>query len=151
MKMRVCLLVMCMVCGMAAYAFATQKVYLQLLQAKNVTVERDGQMKNELQFLIVWKNIDIPAMFYWRGVTSWVPCNMAKMHRTGSKKNPVYTFEDLVYPDVIHRGDTLRITTVSGGKHRVPAEIYPNEQNMLCFKSGGSNWIEYPVGKVERK
>lgn len=151
MKIRVCLLVMGMISCMAAVAALQPKAYLQLLEAKPVTVERDGQMKNELQFLIVWKNFDIPALFYWRGVTSWTPCRIAIVHRSGTRKNPAYTITDIVYPDVIHKGDTLQITTVTGGKHRVPAEIYPNEQNMLCFKSGGSNWIEYPVGKVGKR
>ncbi|MCW3123186.1 MAG: hypothetical protein JWQ38_2678 [Flavipsychrobacter sp.] len=149
------LLLVVVACGGAVFAAAKAKVYLKFLTTTTERVEPttpDGRAKTIQHFIIVWQNIDCPATFFWRGDNGWTPCRIEKVHNTGTKKVPVYEVK-LVNNDndMIHCGDTLQLTPTPGGKFRIPAEIPPSAKNTLYFKTGGSNWLAFPVKGMGKK
>jgi len=107
-------------------------------------------------FVIVWETASAPETFFWRGDNGFLMCNMEKAHKIGASnmgkypKGMSYTTQP-VMPTDIHPGDTLQLTPVAGGKYPVPAEVSPAIKNTLFYKTGGSNWLSFPVKKITQK
>ena len=100
----------------------------------------------QMQFLLVWQGAKYPETFFWRGDNGWLPCRMEKAHMP-DKKSPVYVSESISAGD-IHRGDTLSLVPVAGGRFAIPREIPATAKNTLYYKTGGSGWLSFPVKKI---
>ncbi len=105
-------------------------------------------------FVIVWQAATYPETFFWRGDVGWLSCRIDKAHKvTGKLRSPVpkdYTTEN-VTGDQIHKGDTLLLTPVTGGRFPIPAEIPETAKNTLFFKTGGSKWLSFHVDAITKK
>ncbi len=102
--------------------------------------------KPETHFVIVWQGAKYPETFFWRGDNGWLSCRMEKAHKP-DKKSPIYTSESISAGD-IHKGDTLALVPVNGGRFAIPKEIPATAKNTLYYKTGGSGWLFYPVKKI---
>ena len=105
-------------------------------------------------FIIVWEAPAYPETFFWRGDGGWLTCRMEKAHKiSGKSRMPPgkdYSIE-AASGDQIHKGDTLMLTPVVGGKFPIPAEIPDTAKNTLFFKTGGSKWLSYHVSTISKK
>lgn len=138
--------------------FATakrQKTNIKLIEAYTETsAPKDGsKAKTITQLVVIWQGADYPETFFWRGNNGWLTCKTDKAHRVSakaaSKKNVYVT--DAVDNNNIHKGDTLLLTPVSGGKFPVPAEIPESAKNTLYYKTAGSGWLALPVKKIAKR
>jgi hypothetical protein len=82
-------------------------------------------------------------------------CKIEKAHRvkgpdTNVPKGLDYIAE-MVNGDQIHKGDTLEVTPVKGGRYPIPAEIPATAKNTLYYKVGGSKWLSFPVKNISTK
>ncbi|MES2702966.1 MAG: hypothetical protein V4649_10020 [Bacteroidota bacterium] len=135
---------------------AENKSYFKLLEAytQNTIPGIPGQLvETGHHFVIVWQSKKYPETFFWRGANGWMTCKIEKAQKITTRSAPrgiAYNTE-FVTGDDIHKGDTLMLTPVKGGRFPIPAEIPSRAKNTLFFKAGGSNWLSYPVKKIGRK
>jgi hypothetical protein len=98
------------------------------------------------QFILVWQGTKYPETFFWRGDNGWLPCRMEKAHKQ-DRDSQMYTSESISAGD-IHRGDTLSLVPVTGGRFALPKEIPATAKNTLYYKTGGTGWLSFPVKKI---
>lgn len=104
-------------------------------------------------FIIRWETSKMPETFFWRGDNGWQTCNMTKVHkvtRTHNMPDVDYAPEKTIIAQ-IHKGDTLQLVPVAGGKFPVPAEIPVTAKNTIFYKYAGSNWLSLPVKNIGKK
>ncbi len=111
--------------------------------------------RTNYHFIAIWEGANYPETIFWRGENGWENCNIAKAHKIIYKapekgKKQEYNTE-IVTADKIHRGDTLQLVSIPGGKFPVPAEIPADAKNTLFYKTGGSGWLSCPVKAIEKK
>jgi len=148
-KMRLLVVLLMVVFGMAGTAVATtkKKVYATLVSARKAQVQAaNGQMKTSTNLVIVWKGSAYPESFFWRGENGWLPCRIQKYKKAASTSEADHIDID---NNQVHKGDTLLLIPTPGGKFAVPAEIPATAKNTLYFKTGGSKWQSLKVGKVK--
>lgn len=98
-------------------------------------------------FIIKWTADTYPATFYWRGQSGFMMCNISKAHKKGKK----YVTETVPF-DAIHKGDTLEILPIVGGKVQIPEEIPQDATNTLFYRTNGNSiWMQFAVQKISRK
>lgn len=152
---KILLIVVCVACVAEAGAKTLRKrPPLKLLEAYSVNAtERVPQepVRLEYHFIIVWDRATYPESFFWRGENGWMNCNINRGHKMlGGKASTInYTTEPLTGD--IHKGDTLELMPVRGGKFPVPKEIPATAKNTLYYKTGGSGWMSYKVQKIVKK
>lgn len=102
--------------------------------------------------VIVWKNAQYPANFFWRDANgSWLECAAAKVHKKKkADKDSWYTAQS-ISTEKVKKNDTLELTPVYGGKYPVPPGIPENAPNTLFFKTAKSGWMSLPVTNIKRK
>jgi hypothetical protein len=131
----------------AKTATKKQKSYFRLIEAytqKTIPGIPGAQPKTAYHFIITWQAPKYPQTFFWRGENGWLPCKMSRAHRHGTD----YVTENI---DEVHKGDTLELVPVSGGKFLIPAEIPVAARNTLFFKTGGSGWLAFPVKNIGKR
>ncbi len=101
----------------------------------------------DIHFILVWQQKQYPETFFWRGENGWLPCKMEKAHKDNAGK--AYVSENISAGD-IHKGDTLMLTPVAGGRFPMPEEIPMSMKNTLFYKFGGSKWMSFFVKKVAK-
>jgi hypothetical protein len=126
------------------------KTYFKLLEAtsqRTLPGIPGAAVKTDYNFTITWLAATYPETFFWVGEGGRLPCGIRRVHKAPEGKG--YTFENVLSRN-IHKGDTLRLVPVTGGKLPVPDEIPATAQNTLYFKTVGSNWLSYPVKNIRR-
>jgi hypothetical protein len=73
---------------------------------------------------------------------------MDKAHKPKDSKD--YLTES-ISNDQVHKGDTLSLKPIRGGKFPIPAEIPETAKNTLFYKVAGSKWLAFPVTTITRK
>jgi len=114
------------------------------------------QITTNYHFVIVWEGAKNPETFFWRGENGWLPCSIARAHKMGvkTKKTPPQTGDytlERISADQIHKGDTLELRSITGGKFPVPSEIPESAKNTLYYKTGGSTWTPFVVKTIGKK
>lgn len=156
-------LVLCFAVSMNTHAQtakkAKSKTYLKLVEAYTQRT-RPGRPESAppptgTHFIIVWEYAKYPETFFWRGEGGWLSCNMLKAHKITNKSRNMpkgidYRTE-FVTGDQVHKGDTLQLTPVTGGKFPIPDEIPKDAKNTLFFKTGGSGWLSFLVENITKK
>ena len=107
-----------------------------------------------LHFLIIWQDTKSPETFFWRGESGWLSCQISKAHKpAGSSKNTPQGMEYITetLTGGVHKGDTLMLSPVTGGKFPIPAEIPAEPKNTLFYKITGSGWLAFPVNNISKK
>ena len=123
---------------------------------KTLPGRRESPPETSLNFIIEWKAKTYPETFFWRGEGGWLSCRMLKAHRIlqGAGSKPImgsgYSVE-FAAGDNIHKGDTLMLTPVAGGKFPIPAEIPTTSRNTLYYTTAGSGWRPFPVDSISKK
>jgi len=105
-------------------------------------------------FVIVWQAATYPETFFWRGDGGWLSCRIDKAHKaTGKLRMPAGKdyMTEVVMGDQIHKGDTLLLTPVTGGRFPIPSEIPETAKNTLFYKTGGSKWLSFRVENIAKK
>ncbi len=134
-----------------------QKTYIKLLEASSQKIlpgSPGGQVKTNYRFILIWEGDQYPETFFWRGDNGWLTCKLEKAHKIKKKDHNVPAGEDYrTDPGTaeIHKGDTLKLTPVAGGKFPIPAEIPKTAKKTLFFKTDGSRWLSFPVNKMVKK
>ena len=165
MKMRcfIYFLVLCFAASISTNAQTTtkakSKTYLKVVEAYTQRT-RPGRPESAppptgTHFIIVWEYAKYPETFFWRGEGGWLSCNMLKAHKITNRPHNMprgidYRTE-FVTGDKIHKGDTLQLSPVTGGKFPIPDEIPKDAKNTLFFKTGGSGWLSFPVENITKK
>lgn len=129
------------------------KSEIKLLQS---TVQRTmpgmpGKVITSYNFILVWKNKLSPESFFWRGQNGWLTCSVQKVHAAGKKQKGIFVPDAAGVNARIHKGDTLELKPITGGRFEVPAEIPDTVTNTLFFKTSASGWMYYPVKKITQK
>ena len=132
--------------------------YLKVLESytqKTLAGRRESAPVTNTHFIIIWKGKKYPENFFWRGANGLQTCNAVKVHKAinrppGFPEGMDYTTENIT-AGMIHKGDTLQLTPLPGGKSPIPKEIPDKPVNTLFFKTGGSKWIAYPIKNITRK
>ena len=115
-----------------------------------------GTITTAEHFIVVWKATTFPESIFWRGDNGFLPCMIQKAVRVDPKANSKmppgidYLTEDYG-SNKVHKGDTLMLTPVTGGKYAVPNEIPATSKNTLFYKTGGSGWLSFPVTTIAKK
>ena len=134
------------------------KVYLKLVEAytqRTVPGIPGPPPPTGTHLIVIWEASTAPETFFWRGDGGWLGCNMVKAHKSAKKAGghargaDYYT--ESVMPEQVHKGDTLELSPVTGGKFPIPAEIPADAKNTLFFKTGGSTWLSVPVTTITKK
>ncbi len=107
-------------------------------------------------FIIVWHGTSNLESCFWRGENGWLTCNIEKAHKISPKdaRNfpPGMDYRtEPVTGDEVHKGDTISLTPIKGGKFAIPKEIPATAKNTLYYKSGGSKWLAFPVKTIGKK
>jgi hypothetical protein len=115
----------------------------------------NGPVEVGYHFIVIWQNAKYPETFFWRGDNGWMTCKIEKAHSvTGHDTNVPKGLDygtEFVTGDQIHKGDTLALTPVKGGRYPIPAEIPATAKNTLYYKVGGSKWLSFPVKNIGKK
>lgn len=136
--------------GTASAAKKKQKTHFSLVEAYHRPQEGDPGNEPPMtgdHFVIRWNDTNYPETFFWRGENGWLSCKMERAHRT--TKNGNFITETDGSP--AHKGDTLMLSPVTGGRFPIPKEIPANAKNTLFYKTGGSGWLSFPVKKIVKK
>ena len=111
-------------------------------------------IKTDYHFILVWEGTKYPETFFWRGENGWLPCKIEKAHKIVKKDHHVPDGLDYRTEQAggdIHKGDTLELTPLAGGKFPIPPEIPKEAKNTLFFKTGGGGWLAFPVKDIVKK
>ena len=135
------------------------KETIKLLEAyaqRTIPGTPGGLPPASFHFVIIWGGATYPESFFWRGENGWLTCKTEKAHKI--TKNEIRNFPPnmeyatlAVGGDEMHKGDTLLLTPIKGGKFPVPAEIPKDAKNTLYYKTGGSKWIAFPIKNIIKK
>lgn len=105
-------------------------------------------------FVIIWDaKTTTPETFFWRGANGWMNCSLEKAHKLTKAElksvpaGTAWSTADVVAEE-IHKGDTLMLTPLKGGKYPVPGEIPAKAKSTLFYKVTGSKWMAYPVKNI---
>ncbi len=115
-----------------------------------------AKLMTDTHFVIVWQATTAPETFFWRGDNGFLPCMMNRAHKIDLKKNPTmprgieYNIDENGGPR-IHKGDTLMITPVTGGKFAIPKEIPEKAKNTLFYKTATPGWRSFVVTTIGKK
>ena len=153
-----CLFVLCMAIAVNVSAKKKSKPYFKLVEAytqRTLPGIPRASIKTDYRFILVWEGANYPETFFWRGDNGWLTCSMVKAHRIAHKNRNApegqdYSTEFVKNGDV-HKGDTLELTPIAGGKFPVPAEIPADAKKTLFYKTGGSGWLPFPVNTITKK
>ncbi len=112
-------------------------------------------VQTDTKFIILWQGASYPETFFWRGESGWLSCRIDKAHKVkpGTKNIPrgmEYTTE-FVTGEQMHKGDTLQLTPVTGGRFPIPKEIPASAKNTLFYKTAGSGWLAFQVKTITQK
>ena len=128
-----------------------QKTHFALIEAynKKMPVAEPGAppMTGD-HFVIKWNDTNYPETFFWRGESGWLSCKVDKVHK--AVKAGGYTADPAI-GDQVHKGDTLMLSPVTGGRFPIPKEIPTSAKNTLFYKTGGSEWLAFPVKTIAKK
>jgi hypothetical protein len=147
----------CMNAPAQAAAKKKNKTYLKLVEAytQRTLAGRPGSPPETGQyFIVVWQASTYPETFFWRGDNGWLSCKMLRVHKIIPSHTTPKGMDhrtEFVTGDQIHKGDTLQLSPVTGGRFPIPTEIPATAKNSLFFKTGGSNWLSFPVKKIGKK
>lgn len=115
-----------------------------------------AQPVTDYHFVIRWESASAPETFFWRGQDGFLICNLEKARKVtrGDRRNIPdgieYTTE-FVTGDDVHRGDTLMLTSMKGGKYPVPKEVSKTAKNTIFYKTTGSKWLSFPIKNIGTK
>lgn len=142
-----------LLCGIASHATAKSKAKMKLVTAYSRYIPEAEQTSPAMlgQFIVVrWEHTSYPETVFWRGENGWLSCRIEKAHKTTVKGKVSYVG---IETDIatIHKGDTLLLTPVTGGRFPIPAEIPEKAKNTVFYKTAGSGWLAFPVKKIEKK
>ncbi len=146
-------------CGINVHAKGKHRLYLKLIEAytqKTLPGRQEGRPPiTGYHFIIIWEGDKSPETFFWRGDGGWLSCKMQKAHkfinRSAARPGGIDYITQGVAGGDIHKGDTLELSPVTGGKFPIPADIPADAKNTLFFTTGGSGWLAYPVNKITKK
>jgi len=110
---------------------------------------RESGISTNYHFIVIWKEKASPASFFWRGQNGWLSCNIQKVHK--AKQGAMYTPDAAGLTASIHKGDTLELIPVTGGRFPVPAQIPDSAVNTLFFKTTNTGWHYYAFKKLTQK
>jgi len=134
------------------------KTYFKLIEAftqRTVPGRKEAPPMANIHFIIRWEGTKYPETFFWRGASGWLSCSILKAHKVVNRPNNMPTGIDysieFVTGDRIHKGDTLELTPVTGGKFPIPDEIPKDAKNTLYYKTGGSGWLPFRVQNITKK
>lgn len=163
--MKAGLLILVLACGIAGNVAAGSKVpkkavkHFRLLEAysqNSISGIPGGPKKEGHHFVIIWQAKTTPETFFWRGENGWMTCSVEKAHKltkTELKDVPAgtcYSTADVAVEE-IHKGDSLMLTPLRGGKYPIPTEVSAKSKNTLYYKVAGSKWLASPVKKIVKK
>ncbi len=163
LKLAVCTLMLCLpVFAMAKTKVkskkTTVKTHFKLVEAysQRTLPGVPGGAAPEVanHFVIVWQTTGNLESCFWRGDNGWMTCKIERAHKINPKDGRhyppgvEYTMDESYE---VHKGDTLMLTPVRGGKFAVPAEIPATAYNTIFYKTGGSKWIPFPVKTITKK
>lgn len=143
--------------GAGAVTKKKSKAHFRLIEAymqRTMPGIPGAQVKTDYYFIVKWEAKTYPETFFWRGENGWLTCNTARAHRAGKDSHPPRGIEYRTEPaagDQVHKGDTLMLKPIVGGKFPVPAEIPADAKNTLYYKTGGSGWLAFPVKNITKK
>lgn len=150
MKYIVCLLFAVSI-ALGAQAGKKPKATIKLVEATSQATRPGipgGNTPTDCRIYIVWNATTYPETFFWRGEKGWLTCNMEKAHKAKGPKGKWTT--TAVVNDAVHKGDTLYLHPVTGGRFPTPAEVPASARNTLYYKTAGSGWLSFKVQKITR-
>ncbi len=112
--------------------------------------------KTDVHIVLKWNVKTYPETFFWRGDVGFLPCQTEKAHKLNKKKNTTIVkgvdYETVAAAgDEIHKGDTLMLVPIIGGKYPVPKEIPADAKNTLYYKTNGSGWKSVKIKTLTTK
>lgn len=103
------------------------------------------------RIILVWKSLNKPETFFWRGEDGWTECVISKVSKNKTNTKPKYQFGENWYtttnisPDKIKKGDTIELIPMYGGKTPIPEAVTPQMTNRIFFTTKSKNWLYIPV------
>ncbi len=110
---------------------------------------RESGISTNYHFIVIWKEKAAPASFFWRGQNGWLSCTMQKVHK--AKQDGNYIPDAAGLTANIHKGDTLELIPITGGRFPIPVEIPGSAVNTLFFKTTNTGWHYYAFKKLTQK
>jgi hypothetical protein len=126
-----------------------QKCNFMLIEAYHKTTavgEGNPPMTGD-HFIIKWNDTNYPETFFWRGDNGWLSCKIVRAHKAGK----MMATTDDANGDQVHKGDTLMLSPVTGGRFPIPKEIPTSAKNTLFYKVNGSAWLSCKVKSIAKK
>lgn len=130
------------------------KAEAQVLESRLVRTmpgRSESPTEYSYSFLIVWKSATEPGQFFWKGDKGWLAGNVS--FARGVRKTPegfLYEIADLG-GSAVHKGDTIEVRTMKGGKYAIPAGIEGSKlTNTLFFNSDKTGWRYLAVPRFSR-
>ncbi len=143
------LLLLLMVAGTANATTKKKSSPAKLVTAYSRTIPEAEQSNPPMEghfFVVKWQDTKYPETFFWRGQGGWLTCNIERAHKAGKG----YKTEQVTNGD-IHKGDTLMLSPITGGRFPVPKEIPEKAKNTIFYKVNGSAWLSLPVKKINKQ
>lgn len=128
--------------------------YIKLLSTNQWSTIKNGQNDSGYTYTIIWKGSKPPETFFWRPKAGgWMTCAVTRVHARKDHKDVFdeqYDKEEIDFAQ-IHKGDTLDVMPMRGGRDIMPKLIPASMTNRLFFMvKGNSNWW-YAGGAVKKK
>jgi hypothetical protein len=134
------------------------KTYFKLVEAYTQRIMPGipgASPQTSTHFIIVWDAPKPPEAFFWRENNDWRTCSVVKAYKLAGKPGNLQMGIDYIKETIamnkIRKGDTLELTPVAAGKSPAPADVPASAKNTLYFKTGGSNWLAFPVKNIGKK
>jgi len=141
-------------------AVARQDAKPVLLQATSQTIHagrEESGSTTEHRFVIVWKSMNEPSGFFWKGEQAWQVCNITRVKNFRPlPADKTELQEDLNYESndpgniTYKAGDTLELYPITSGKHPIPDEIPEDKSNIIYYKEVNGKWMALPVTKITK-
>lgn len=124
---------------------STKPELLVAINQKNMLPGR-REAPPEYRFVIVWKDKNEPAVFFWKGINTWEVCDITGVINYNEK---THGYETTPPGKRINEGDTLELHPVTGGKHPIPQEVQLDAGNRIYYKTSTGLWKYMLVSSFE--
>ncbi len=124
---------------------STKPELLVAINQKNMLPGR-REAPPEYKFVIVWRDKNEPAAFFWKGMQTWEVCDITRAMNYNEK---THDYETTPLGKRINEGDTLELHPVKGGKHPIPQEVPLDAENKIYYKTSTGLWKNMHVSSFE--
>lgn len=116
---------------------------------------QEAQPMTTYRMVIVWNSPQTPETFFWRPEgDQWMTCQVTRIRKKPktSPQDPtgLWYATEIIRLEDIHKGDTLELVPIPGGRDIMPAAARKNGVKSIYYHTAGGGWQTVPVSAFRK-